>query len=332
MLWLCLALFFTDIPRPIGSWQVSFHPDIVLLKASGESLLFSGQELYTYDEDGVLKARSSLELVAVTAFVGATDSIWIHDGQGLLACLNDNYSIRWQRDVAPPTIPPVTFGDYLLYVNGDLLSVLNAADGSARFSLRHEAPLASVLTLDGWVLLSDASGKTVAWEPLTEKREVRFEGAEGFLQFITRSPYGEHALVRTNGFLDVRRGDMKRLWKRQFFIDIPLEPVWLSGKKHNQVVVATQGRNIYAFGGSSGDQRAKRLIKGRPGALVAWSKTLALVVPELIPELIWYDIETQAFTKEQLTNRLDWCIANGSFLLMVDGDAIIRLYQKPEPR
>ena len=330
MIFLWLLWSFNEIPQAYHTWNASFTPETALLKSNGESLLFQDKDVYIFDRDGNLLQTFVLDFQPAEAFVGAFDTLWIHDGENRLGLLNDNHNLQWQRELPPPSSEPLIYREFLVYVTGQRILVLDPRDGSARFSLYRDTPTVILAVYKNRIFLADENGGVLLWDPLFD-REQEIEPLAGTgLQRLSFSPQGETASVHESGLLRVWARGLNAKWRRQYHIDIPVNPLWLSyGEKHRkqQLIVATHGRKAYAYG-PRGSQLAKTALRGRPKALVSFSEQTCLIVQNLEPELIWYHSETQEFTTETLENHQILVLENGTFVLLIDGGGIMRLFQR----
>lgn len=324
---MALALL-AEVPKPTASWQVSLVPNVALVHEEGVSVLFQGNEVYTYSKEGRLRDNFTISLEVDSAFASPDGGTLIHDGKAILAHLSRSGSLRWQKPLPPPTMPPVVFEETLVFTHSDTVSVIDPLDGSVRYSLRHSGKVGSVLVKDGWLLVSDGSGDTIAWEPRTEAKKTLLNGRDGLLLFLRESPLNDLALVYSGGLLEILRADYKRRWQRTFHIDIATAPVYLSDGKRDQLLVGTMGRNLLIFGAAHGEQIARKLVKGRPVALVHFSSGMCLLVANLVRELLWYSAVDRQFTVLQIESEIVLNSDSSSFLLLVDGNGIIMLYAK----
>lgn len=331
LLWLFTAPVEEVIhPQPIAQWQVPFVPSMALVTSDGTSWLLDDQGAmgYTYDVSGQLKESFNLPEAVNSAFVAPKDAVLVHYGGNLLARLTKTGSMRWQLEIPPPSMPPQVFNDLLVYTVGRNIQLIDPEDGSARYSLSNSKNVVSVQIADGWIWITDVDGNTLTWEPVTEEKQERLVGREELLHFVERSPAGDLALISDDGHLEAQRADGKRLWRRHFHIDITTPPIYLQGPKKLQLLVATKGRNLFVFGASKGEQKARRLLNGRPRSLVPLNDHVALLTADQVPSLLWYSALTGAFSPQKIETKIDVTADCVSFLLLVAENGIIRLYRK----
>jgi len=117
--------------------------------------------------------------------------------------------------------------------------------------------------------------------------------------------------------------------QRKFHIDISVPPVWVEARDKAQLVVATQGRNVLAYG-QRGEEIARHLIDTRPLALLPLSRRFVLLLPESLPEILWYDSKKRTFTREMLEHGHTLFAQRGHFVLLLDYSGIIRLYKQAD--
>ena len=324
VLMLILAI---EIPEALSKWKISYAPAAALVRDGGESLLFHNAEVYYYDKEGNLIRNFKLTMVPREAFMGNGDSVWLHDGQALLGFLNANHNMQWQREMPPPSLAPLPFGDYLVYANENRVFVLEPEDGSTRFSLRLDHAAAPMKVHDGMILIADSGGDVVAWDPLAEIEQTIYSSKDRLLQYLAVSEEGAWALAYGGGKLKVLRENRHLRWKRDFRIEISVPPLWLSPDDREQLVVATHGRTLLAYG-PRGEQLARKLLQGRPKALIPWDDETCLLVPERVNRLIWYHAREHTFGVEEIGSYQTLVASRGDFVLMVANDGIIRLYRK----
>ena len=328
MVWVFALMGFMDVPVVLSKWKVPYAPKTSLLRSDGQSLFFHAENVYVFDAQGNLTGDFELDFAPDTAFLGPADTVWIHDGAHRLGRLNENHNLRWQKEIEPPTLAPVAFESYLVYAGENLIQLLDPEDGSPKFSSYHGSRVTGMLPRNGVLLIFDAEGKAQTWSPETGRKETLYEGRHRGLLFLSENPItGAQALAYDGGRLDVFSKNQRRQWSRDYHIKISTPPIWMESNDHPQLVVATHGRAVLAYG-KRGEQLARTLVRGRPMALIRWSDRLCLVAPSLVNELIWYDAGERAFSRQKLNNYLTLVLVNGSFILLVDKDAIIRLYQK----
>ena len=322
--WICLV-FCMAAEEPVSQWQVSVEPDVAIVRSNGESVLIKGPEVYVYDNQGTPLRNVTLAFAPDRAFVGPDDSVWVHDGENLLGRLNDNYNLAWQREMAPPSVPPFVFGGLLAYAAGSDVFLLAPEDGSARYSRRVPQPVTALVSLDEWLLISDGGPWILTWAPETGIEQTRYEG-KGDLRFAERAPTGEVALTFPKGRLEVAYRGIRARWRRDHHIDIAVPPVWLHAIRKPQLLVATQGRRITAYG-LNGRILASHLLTSRVTSLIPFHDNRVLVIPEESTQIVWYHGETQSFTTEQLPETIHFLAFKGDYVLLVDYSGLVRLFR-----
>ena len=327
MLPFLVFVLFIDTPKPVSQWNVSFSPEIALLKSNGDSLLFSGGKLYRYDRLGNLALNATLEFVPHAAYVGPGDTIWVHDGNNRLALLKENNRLLWQQPMLPPAVAPFPLGDFLIYSIDDSVLMLDPHNGLAKYSFHHEKAISSVLSQGNWVLISNQEGSTMAWEAAAELEQLWYEYPGKQLKLLGQADDGSLALVYTGGLVRVFNAIRRLRWQRNYHIDVPVAPVWLKRGANRQVLVATHGRRLYAYG-PRGEELAKVLVNARPKFLFPYSESEALLVPDLLNQLIWYSSRNRRFTTQRLDGQQTLADHNQGFILLVGKNGIIRLFQK----
>ena len=328
---LLICLLLSTYPAPPSSrWQVSFKADIALVLSDGVSVFFAGNQLYTYDPVGNPLLKNSLEFEPALAFVGPEGFIWVHDGEGLLGRLNSNYNLAWQRELAPPTLTPFVFSELAVYVAGQDIFLLDPREGQARYSRRSAVDVRSIVALESWLLLSHGQDEVLAWDPVQDLEEVRYEGKNSDVSFAVPGPPGELALVQPWGRLAVMTREEKPRWHRMHRIDIAVPPVWLPYKKKQQLIVATHGRRIYAYG-HRGEILAQTLVSARIQALIPFWGNRILAVPQHHDELVWYDGNSCGFLLEPLKSKVRLLAHRGDFVLLVQYDDMIKLFRSSSP-
>ena len=327
ILWILTVIAYTDPPVPLSQWTVPFEPQNALLKSSGRSLLFNQAEVYLYDADGNLTQNFTLLFTPDQTFVGPDDSIWIHDGVARLGLLNDNNNLQWQKEIAPPSIPPFAFEGYLVYVSGNHIQMLDPNDGSVKFGNHHSNGISGLSKHSSGLLISDDQGSLTRWEPLSGAKTTLLQPSGDPLFFATPTPDGGWTLAYQSGVLEQRRADGSRVWRRDFRIGISTPPLWLNDGERDQLFVTTLARRLTAYSSKS-IQLATTLIRDRPRAIVPWSDTLCVVIPGKLEQLFWYNAETRRFTTQQLDGRPILNRTNGQYVLLIDDDQKIRLFQR----
>ncbi len=328
---LAFALAIEDLsaPTPFSRWNISYLPENAALASTGDAMLFQGNQAFRYDRDGNLLGNYALTFAPRAVFLGPNDTVWVHDGKSLLAKLNDNFNPQWQRDMPPPAARPFPFKNLLAYAVDDRVQLLDLG-GDAQFTWLHTAPIASMLAYRNRIVIADANGEVASWEPFSGRKDQLFAnqgGGDSKLQFVAPGPQGGLALAYSDGLLRALRGTQQRRWTRDFRIRIPVAPIWLSANNRVQLMAATDGRDAYAFG-ERGEQLARTLFSGRPRALIKWSETLALIVPGLVDQLIWYRADGRRFIRQPMESRQNLVAVNGPYVMMIDNDGTIRLYQR----
>lgn len=334
-LMLILALFLVglELPRPHGQWKISYLPETVMLKSSGESWFFYREQVYIYDVDGNLLRNFSLTFSPKIAFTGPNDTVFVHDGSGLLGRVNQNENLQWQREMPSPSVSPRLLGDDLVYADENRIQILDAADGTAKFSLHRGHPVIPVATSEAMVLFAGAGGSLVAWDPLNEVEQLLFSLSgrpDALLRFFRAAPNGEWALVYDDGRLIVLRENRRVRWQRDLHIEVSTPPVWLKAREKWHLLVASHARTLTVYG-ERGEQLSRKLMDSRPRALIAWDQDLALLVPNYGSELVWYRSEEGRFSEEILENSQILVLESGPFVLLVGEDGIIRLYRRGSP-
>lgn len=323
---LCTLWLLTDAPKPLVQWKVPFSPACALVTSDGKSLFFNDIDGYVYDETGNLIHTLKLDFEPESAYCGPKDSVWLR-GKRLMGLLNEHYRLQWQREMEPPTLPPFPFQDYLVYATEHRIQLLDPADGNARFSSRHPHRITGMRVWGDVLWIADSEGTLSSWDPLSGKKDLKLEGQGRALLYMTPGPSDGLTLSYDGGLLRDMRANGSRLWQRDFHIQISAQPIWLKGLGKPQLVVSNHARRVLAYG-QRGDQKSKTLLTGRPKALVKWSDQKCLIIPGLGKELVWYDGETQVFFTEKLENYQILVVENGSYVLLVDKDDIIRIYQR----
>lgn len=325
-----------EVPKPLAQWQVPVSPRAALVLDNGRSFLFVGDEVYEYSVQGSLERTFNLSMKAEQAYLSNEGTVWVHNGQNLLAGLNPSGSQRWQIQIPTPTVAPVSYRDFFVYSYGNRIAILDPKDGSVRFSMERNEALNPVAVLDGWLYFHSEDGKTISWSPEAEIHKERFNKVKkpGDLKFLARSSLGDMALCFSEGTLQLVRADEKPLWNRNFNIDIHLPPIFVNepGKRKEHILVATRGRNVFSFGLSHGEQLARTLLPNRPLQMTRFSQDKALIITWQQPLLLWYHSEEARFEKQQLENPILQAAQSRYFLLLIDGNGIIRLYKKDLPR
>jgi len=319
------------LPQPAARWSIAYLPEFALLESSGASMLFLNDQVYRYDAEGNLLGDYSLTFAPKAVFLGPNDTVWVHDGENLLAKLNENFNPQWQRDMPPPAGQPQAYESWLVYAAEDRVQLLDPEDGSAQFTWLHTAPIATLIVYRSRVLVSDANGEVHDWDPSSGRKGQLFVkeggGQERQLEFVSPGPEGALSLAYSNGLLRVLRASQRHKWRRDFRIRIPVAPVWLQADGQRQLTVATDGRNGFAFG-EQGQQIARALFSGRPRALIKWSDHLALIVPGLVKQLIWYRADQRRFIAQPMESRQNLTAVAGAYVMLIDNDGTIRLYQR----
>ncbi|CAM2068864.1 PQQ-like beta-propeller repeat protein [Sulfidibacter corallicola] len=335
-LWLLLLTYtgpepVPAVPTPASTWEVSYQLDRVLLRPNGESLMFRGLDVYTYDTSGNPIANFQQPFAPDLAFLGPKGSLWIHDGKGRLGRLNPEGGFLWQQEVPPPTIAPVIFGDEVVYVRDTLLELRDPENGTARFSTRRTERISAIKPWGENLLIAHENGEVLMWNPVKESKRIYHDKKKRVLAYVEAGPDGEWALAYRGGHLAVLDKNRKLLWKRDFHIDIACPPVWLKVQTQNglrtQLLITTQGRRLYAYS-PRGHELAGLHLKGRPKALVPWSETSSLLIPSLAETIHFYDALQRKFAKQSLSGYQTNVITAGSFLLLVGKGGIIRLYHR----
>ena len=320
---LLLTLLASD---PLSRWQVPFNPEIVLVRGDGQSILILDRDLYIYDRDGTPRQNVTLDFDVEQAWVGPDDRVLVHDGIGILGALNESYNLSWQREVAPPLAEPFISGELLVYATGNDVLLLHPDEGQARFSRRMPRAVTAVTALDDWLLISDGEENVLAWSPFSGLERLREEG-NGDIDFAARGPEGALALAFAGGLLEVTPARRRARWRRDHHIDIAVQPLWLAMPRRSQLLVATLGRRIHAYG-ARGRRLASTLLPARIMDLIAFPGGRVLIVARQYDQLTWYDAASLAFTREPLPGRLRHLAHRGDFVLMVDEDGMIALYDK----
>lgn len=325
MLVFYLCLFLSDEVKPLSTWQVSFRPEIALVNGVGETILIKGDELFVYTQSGDPKRTATLAFPPESAFVGPDNNVWIYDGRALLGRLNESYNTAWQRNLDPASAPPFNFNGMVVYAAGTNVLLLDPEDGEARFSRRVSNPVTRITALDEYLLISEGSEDGIfAWAPEVGIEQYRYRG-KGTLRFAERAPTGELAITYQDGIMEVSQGTAS--WVRRHYIDINVAPLWLHAMKKPQLITATLGRRVFAYG-NMGRILTSVLLPARIFEVIAYSHTKVLIVPD-DDELIWYDAEARGFTRVQLSAEIDHVSAHEEFILLVDWDGMIKLYKKP---
>jgi len=325
-----VLLMIMLLVEPTSRWQVSFDPEIALVCADGVSVLFRDRELYIFDAEGAPVQNVTLDFAPEQAWIGPDDRVMVYDGEGLLGALNESHNLSWQREMAPPRQEPFVSNGLMTYVTGNDVLLLDPEDGEARFSRRMQRPVTAVAPLDDWLLISDSGERVLAWGPRSGLERVRGE-PYGEIRFASRSPSGHLALVTKNGLLEVTLEDRRVPWRRRHHIDITVPPIWLASERQEQLLVATLGRRIYAYG-AHGRLLATHLLPARITDTIAFPDAQVLVVSQLHDQLLWYEGDTTRFRVENLDARVRNLSDRGDFVLMVDEDGMISLYEKRAAR
>ncbi len=333
MIAIFLMLLGLELPRPNGQWKISYVPETVLLKSSGESWFFFREQVYVYDTQGNLLRNFSLAFAPKIAFTGPGDSVFVHDGNQLLGRLNQNENLAWQREMPAPLVPPRPLGEDLVYADENRIRILDAADGTAKFSLHRDHPVIPLATRESLVLFAGAGGSLVAWEPMSEVEQLLFSlpGApESRPRFFRAAPDGAWALVYEDGRLIVLRENRRMRWQRDLRIEVPTAPLWLKVRENWRLLVASHARTLTVYG-ERGEQLQRKRMDSRPRSLIGWGQDLALLVPSYGGTLVWYRGEEGRFAEEVLENAQILVVENGPFVLLVGEDGIIRLYRRSSP-
>ncbi|MDJ0839551.1 MAG: hypothetical protein QNK37_23730 [Acidobacteriota bacterium] len=329
MPWWIWLVFCMVAEEPVSQWQVSVRPDIALVRSNGQSVMIKGAELYIYDNQGTPLRNVTLAFAPDRAFVGPQDYVWVHDGEGLLGRLNDNYNLAWQREMVPPTVPPFIFGDLLAFAGGNDVFLLTPENGNARYSRRTPRPVSGLASLDEWLLISDGGKWVLAWAPATGLEQTRYED-KGDLRFAERAPTGEVALTFPKGRIEVTYRGIRSKWRRDHHIDIAVPPIWLYNIRRPQLLVATRGRRVTAYG-INGRILASHLLKNRVAALIPFHDNRVLVIPEESAGMIWYHGEKRNFITEDLPETIRFMAFKGEYVLLVDYSGMVRLYKTTRP-
>ena len=327
MAWICLIMGFTVFPSAFQKWRVPFGPESAVLTSRGDIFLFYEKDGYVYDYEGNLKEKFPLIFKASQVFIGPNDTIWLHDGEQLMGCLNENRKIRWQMDLEQPSVPPRFYGERLVYAVGTRLFVIEPSNGQLKYSLYGKYRISSVLVENDLILIANSEGGIVSWHPKSGQEQVIFTPSPQELRFLSVAPNGNWALAFTDGLLRVYNESRKVRWKRHFRIEVSVPPVWLQAEETHQLLVAHHGRRVFAYS-SRGEELASMLMPGRPKAVVALNSRQCLIIPDLVGELIWYHSDRKAFEVQETSTRQNLVVSNQSYLLLVGGDGIISLFRR----
>lgn len=332
MLLLLWAALLADegLPEPIALWEISYVPAFALLDNDGNALVLdqSGLVAYHYDNSGQLRTSFTLATAALAGYRAPDGSPILYLTGNLLAGLNPNGSLRWQRQLNPPVAPPQTFAKFMVYAEGDRVILIDPFDGSTRFSYQHTRPIVAAYVFEERIWISDDAGNTLTWEPFSEARQPRINQRRQYPISAQRFPDGDSVRVSDNGLVEVLRPDGRTTWRRNFQIDFAGRPLLLAGKERKQLVLATKGRNLMILDAKGGDLLARKLLLRRPRALVPFGNARALVIVDQSRELFWYHALSGQFTSQPLTSTIDQMAESETYLLLLADDGTMRLFKK----
>ncbi len=332
MLLLLWAALLADegLPEPIAQWEISYVPAFAMLDEAGNALVLdqSGLVAYHYDSNGQLRTSFTLATAALAGYRAPDGSPILSLAGNLLAGLNANGSLRWQRELNPPVAPPQSFAKYMVYAENDRVMLIDPQEGSTRFSLQHTRPIVAAYVFEDRIWISDDSGNTMTWEPFSEARQPRFSQRRQYPIAAQRSADGSSIRISDNGLVETLRPDGRASWRRNFQIDFAAPPLLLAGKERKQLVLATMGRNLLILDAKGGDLLARKLLLRRPRALVPFGSTRALVIVDQARELFWYHAPSGQFTSKPLTSTIDQVAASETYLLLLADDGTMRLFKK----
>lgn len=321
------------VPKPVSTWELSFQSNRALLRENGDSLVFRGNNVFVYDAKGNPLVNYTLAFEPAWAWLGPTQHLWVHDGKQRLGRLSDNGDFTWQQEVPPPTLAPVVFGDFVVYVRDALLELRDTQSGVAAFSSIRPSRIAHTKEWGDRLLIAQENGEIMLWNPAKENKRIFVDPKQRILKAVGLGPGGEWALAYRGGNLTLLSQERKQQWSREFYIDIDTPPLWLRKTNSKQtpdlLVVATQGRRFYAYG-PRGRQIKSLRLKGRPLALVRWSDHACLLVPSLTKEITFFDSNSNLAAQETLGEPQRQVIEAGRWLLLVGGGGVMRLYQREE--
>ncbi|CAM2006059.1 PQQ-like beta-propeller repeat protein [Acanthopleuribacter pedis] len=319
------------VPEPVSTWELAFQSNRSLLRENGESLVFRGAGVFIFDAKGNPLVNYTLAFEPVWAFLGPEQKLWVHDGKQRLGRVDDRGDFTWQQEVPPPTLAPVVFGDSMVYVRDALLELRDAQAGVAEYSSSRPSTIAHTEPWGDRILIAQENGEIMLWNPAKENKRIFLEPKQRILQAVSLGPGGEWALAYRGGNLTILSNARTQQWSREFYIDINTKPLWLTQnfakRTRDLLVVATQGRRLYAYGPRGRQLKALRL-KGRPMALVRWSDHACLLVPSLTEDIIYFDSNRNQVARQNLGEAQSQVIEAGDWLLLVSSNGIMRLYNR----
>ncbi len=331
LLLLMAALLCADtLPEPIAHWEISYVPAFALLDENGSALVLdqSGLNAYQYDNAGQLLSSFTLERAALAGYKAPDGTPILYLEGGLLAGLNPNGSLRWQRQLAAPTAPPEAFAKLLVYAEGDHVMLLDPQDGSTRFSLQHDRTIVASYVFNERIWISDDAGTTLTWEPFSELKQRRYAGRPQVPVGALQLADGSIVQASDDGLVELLRANGRRRWQRNFHIDFASKPLLLQGKDEAQLVMATKGRNLVVLEARDGDLLLRKLLLTRVRALVAFGQERALVIGDQSRELLWYHAPSAGFASQSLPSLIDDVAESESYLLLMADDGTMRLFNK----
>lgn len=332
---LCILISFQDEfepPQPDIVRRLPFRPLNALFAGSDIWVFEEGFEsrpphAYIYDETGTLIRDFDLPAEGLSRFFGNQYGVVIHDGGSRLMHFDNEGNLVWQRDLAPPDQEMGRFESLLVFIVGDRVLLMDAKSGETVFAYHHKRTLSGWSADEQFLYLADDSGTVTLWDPHKSIRQEWLPKADAPLPHLAKGPQGEWAFVLPGGRLQIWRPNRKLKWKRDFKIDIAAEPIWLESNEHHQLIIATKGRNIYAYN-PHGLELSRRLLDNWPERVLRWDDHSCLIVAGQSNKLWWYHAPSATFQAQKIPSAPITIAETDDRVLILFQNGIIQLYQK----